>query len=155
MPIGLKLPYDPVSFLKKSEIKQNDFYVYLLKKTKELLDEGIMETIFVFLDVKYQSVKKIQNSDIIVGIDMESTIKVQTDKKVRLSNDPSAQPVLLSEENMLNQFPFTYKELVIKVRQEISNFKVGKVFYNILKETKNNKTIFYNNVDRKLNKEVL
>ena len=148
MPIGLKLPYDPISFLKLDECNSNDFYVFLINKTKELLNNGINESIFVSLDVKFESVKKIQNSDIVVGLDSAASNKVAMVKNVRISNDPGAQSVYFSDNAILIEFPLTHEKLVERVRERVPDFKLNSVFYKILKDIKLDTSIAY---ERKLN----
>lgn len=148
LPIGLKLPYDPINFLKQATLVKNDFYTYILEKTKELINIGVEDSIFVSLDAKFESIKNIKNADIIVGLGQNTNAQIDLVKTLRLSNEPSAQSVSISDEQLMKEFPLTYKSVVQKVKEKKHDFKTGNKFHKIMASIKQDKTMVY---ERKLN----
>ncbi len=46
-------------------------------------------------------------------------------------NDPSAQRVVMAEDDMVAQYPWDYKQLVIKLAQRFSDFKQNQIFHQL------------------------
>lgn len=139
LPIGLRLPYSPIEYLRKDEFISNPFYIDILKRTKKLNEDGIKDSIFVGIEAKYISVKKIDNADILISVGKDGEALIS--KKVELSDEKGTQPVHLSDEELKRLFPFTYNELVLRVKEKNPDFKKGKIFNNIMKNVKPNKSM--------------
>lgn len=153
MPLGFKLPFNPEDFLsnktnESSTKETKQFIEEIIKAVKELKEKNIEDSIVLGFDVNFQSVKKVKNIDIIVAIDKNAEMNIDTPKKMQLSNDPNAQKIQLSDDAMLEKFPLNYKSLCEKCKKEILNFKQGKRFNLIMKELKKDENLAY---IRKLN----
>lgn len=148
MPIGFTLPYNPIDFLTLKGDNDNEFYLDILLKTKELNDEGINESIFVSISTHFTSVKKVENADIIAGIgDLKSPLNIT--KNIRISNDPNAQAVTLNDNQLLEMFPYEYSDFVKKIKDRDPRIMLNKEFNRVMKEVKKkNNTLCHN---RKLN----
>lgn len=65
-----------------------------------------------------------------------------------VSYDPNGIPIALSEENLLDKYPWSHAEVCKRCRERYSNFKQDKKFNALLKILKKEKKYFY---ERKLN----
>lgn len=54
-------------------------------------------------------------------------------QKVKISNDPDATPVMLSEEDIREKYPWDYNILTTRLRKRYSNFKENKKYHKIRK----------------------
>jgi hypothetical protein len=59
--------------------------------------------------------------------------KVDTATPVRVTNDPDALPVYLSEQDILERWPWTYDQLTAQCRRRYSNFKADKRYHEVRK----------------------
>ena len=66
---------------------------------------------------------------------------INTPADIKITDDPNAPAVRLTEEEILEKYPLDYGTLVKKLYEKYSNFKKNKFFYNILKEFKENKRL--------------
>ena len=135
LPVGFKLPFDPIEYLKQNYKKcHNEFVNSVLNSIRKLLAEGIGESIVIGFDVYTASYKNIQNADIIASIDQRNG-SVCITKGVRLTNNPNA-PAYHGLE--LDVLPLTYTELIQRMREKRSDIKISKTFHNIMGNIKNN-----------------
>jgi len=106
-----KSPLEIIESIKndpKENMKLKEFITNLIQRIQNCdVSDGILYDI----DVNLQSVKKIDNSDIIVAIDGRSPISVKTTKTVKLSKDTDAQKVTLTDEEIFALFPYTSSSL--------------------------------------------
>jgi len=134
LPIGLKLPLNPIEYLKQEyKLAQDDFVSHVIQNIKELNAANIQESIVVGFDIFTASVKKATNADIVAAIDSEATVKLT--KVVRVTDDPNA-PLVRMEPDLP---PLTYKELRIKLKKKMPSIKFGQDFNDIMKKVKKNK----------------
>lgn len=133
LPIGLKLPLNPIEYLKQEyKLAQDDFVSHVIQNIKELNAANIQESIVVGFDIFTASVKKATNADIVAAIDSEATIKIT--KNVRVTNDPNA-PAMRIEPDLP---PLTYADLQKRLKKCNPEIKFGKNFNNIIRELKKN-----------------
>ncbi len=141
LPLGFKLPFKPEEFLTKKSIdnaltKESKYFIQtIVKSINELKSEGIEDSIVLGFDIYFESVKKSSNSDLIAAItkieDADATFTKVT--HVRLSSDPSAQVMNMSDEEFRNVWKYTHKEIVEICRNQIQNFKQNAKFNEIMK----------------------
>lgn len=136
MPIGLKLPLNPIEYLKQEyKSAASDFVSHVLKDIRTLNNQNIQESILVGFDVFTTSVKKTTNADIIAAIDSNASLKLV--KTVRVTDDPNA-PIMRIEPDVL---PLTYKDLQKKLKERNSGIKFGVKFNEIIRALKKEKTL--------------
>ncbi|MEA4929653.1 MAG: DUF3644 domain-containing protein [Candidatus Limiplasma sp.] len=132
LPLGFKLPFKPEDFLSRkapaylSTVEAKNFIDKVITFIEDLDKQGVEDSIVLGFEVYMQNVKKVQNSDLIVAItqsDNEADAIITNPKKVRLSSDPNAQAVYLSDEDFRKTFPYTHAELVQKCKEQIPDFK--------------------------------
>lgn len=141
LPVGFKLPFDPIEYLKQDYGKaHNDFVNTVVQTVRSLADEGIKENIVIGFDVYTASQKKIENADLIAAIDHENGTVALT-KKVRLTDDPKA-PAMRLEQVLL---PLTYANLREKVKAKRSDIKFDKTFNAVMKKVKQDKKLCQTN----------
>lgn len=134
LPIGLKLPLNPVEYLKQEyKSAQDDFVSHVIQNIKDLNAANIQETIIVGFDVFTASVKKVANADIIAAIDSDAAVKLT--RSVRVTDDPNA-PLVRMEPDLP---PLTYNELRAKLKKKMPSIKFGKEFNDIMRKVKKNK----------------
>lgn len=61
---------------------------------------------------------------------------------VRITNDPTATPVVLVEENLVALFPWTYDELVKRCKARYSDFSANRTFHEHRKEIAKDSKLF-------------
>lgn len=146
MPLGFKLPFNPEDFLSKtspaymSSSEAQHFIDSIVNTISSLKDEGVEDSIVLGFDVYLQTVKKPENSDLLMKITTKDSagVKISTVKKVRVTSDSSAQPVKLDDEAFLSLYPHTYHDVTEWCKNNIENFIQGKTFNAIMKEIKMN-----------------
>lgn len=57
----------------------------------------------------------------------------------QLSNDPNAQELRLTEEQIKDRYPLTYKDLTAKCRERFSDFKLDQKHHRLRKNLRNNR----------------
>lgn len=151
LPLGFKLPFKPEDFLTKraanyiSSKESKEFISSMVKVITDLNDEGIEDTIVVGFDIYLENVKRMKNSDLLIAITSQDAADANFAKinKVQLSDDPNAQKIKLSDDEIVKLYPFTYSDICKKCRADIPNFKQGKKFNEIMSSLKENNTYAY------------
>jgi hypothetical protein len=146
MPLGFKLPFNPEEFLAKtspaytSSTEAKRFVDRIVRTISSLKEVGVEDSIVLGFDVYLQTVKKPENSDLLLKITSKDSagVKIASVKSVRLSNDPNAQAVKLDDSAFLTMFPYTYKDVVIWCKTNVAAFQQGKRFNDIMKVIKEN-----------------
>lgn len=137
LPVGFRLPFDPVEYLKQDYGKaHNDFVNTVIQTVRTLADDGIKENIVIGFDVYTASQKKIENADLIAAIDKENG-KIALTKAIRITDDPKA-PAMRIEPNL---FPLTYFELRDKVKEKRPDIKLGTIYNKVMKQVKQDKKL--------------
>lgn len=156
LPLGFKLPFKPEDFLTQkaanyiSSKESREFISSMVKVITNLNDEGVEDTIVVGFDIYLENVKRMKNSDLLVAITSIDAADANFAKinRIQLSDDPNAQKVNLSDDEIVKIYPYTYREICERCRAEIPNFKQGKKFNSIMSSLKGNNAFAYT---RKLN----
>lgn len=141
LPVGFKLPFDPVEYLKQDYGKaHNDFVNTVVQTVRTLADDGVKENIVIGFDVYTASQKKIENADLIAAIDQENG-SIALTKAIRLTDDPKA-PAMRLEQTLL---PLTYQNVRERVKEKRPDIKFGKVFNAVMKRVKQDKKLCQTN----------
>ena len=141
MPLGFKLPFRPEEFLSNNVAKYaasdkaQAFIRNIVNVTQSLKDDGIEDSIVLGFDIFFESVKTASNSDILAAITSidEANVTFAKITNIRLTNDPSAQPVKFNDEEFRKIWKHSPSALVSWCKENISGFKQGKVFNDIKK----------------------
>lgn len=132
LPVGFKLPFDPVDYLKQDYGNaHNDFVNTVIQAVRALANEGIKESIVIGFDVYTASQKKIENADLIAAIDQQNGTVALT-KTIRITDDPKA-PAMRIEQPLL---PLTYHDLMVKVKTRRPDIKIDKKYNSAMKLVK-------------------
>ena len=90
LPIGLKLPFDPIDYLKQNFAgAQNDFVNAVIQSIRELDGAGVEDSIVVGFSLITDKVKNIKNADIIAALTNEEGA-VPLQRAIRYTDDPNA-----------------------------------------------------------------
>lgn len=135
LPIGLKLPFNPIDYLKQSfHGVQNDYVNAVIQSIKDLNGAGVEDSIVVGFSLVTDKVKNIKNADIIAALSNE-TGAVPLQRAIRYTDDPNA-PLMRVEPDLP---PLRYDDLKNKVKEKKPDIKFGKVFNAVMKTIKANK----------------
>lgn len=134
LPIGLKLPFDPVDYLSQNyEAAQNDFVNELIQTIRNLHEQNIEDSIVIGFNLYTESVKKVVNADIIAAIDqLNGTVKIS--KQYRVTDDPAA-PLVRA---MPDLPPLRYADVVKRSKERAPELKISERFWSIMRELKKN-----------------
>jgi hypothetical protein len=137
LPVGFKLPFDPIDYLKQDYGEaQNDFVNDVIQTIRELKENDIEDSIVIGFSVFTESIKKVSNADIIAAID-QANGTVQLTKTYRVTDDPSA-PLVRMEPNLP---PLRYEDVKTRVKQQEPDLKFDKTFHAVMREIKKDKTL--------------
>lgn len=135
LPIGLKLPFDPIDYLKQNyKGVQNDFVNAVIHAIRELNRDGIEDSIVVGFNLVTDKVRDVKNADIIAALSDEKDA-VPLQRAIRYTDDPNA-PAMRVEPDLP---PLKYSDLRKKVKEKKPNVKFGKTFNAVMKIIKSNK----------------
>lgn len=137
LPVGFKLPFDPIDYLKQDYGEaQNDFVNDVIQTIRDLKDNDIEDSIVIGFSVFTESIKKVSNADIIAAIN-QANGTVQLTRTYRVTDDPNA-PLVRIEPNLP---PLRYEDVRTRVKQQKTDIKFGKIFNAVMKEIKKDKTL--------------
>lgn len=137
LPIGFKLPFDPVDYLQRKYKKtNNDFVNGVIETIRSLNQQNIQESIVVGFNVYAESVKKVTNADLVAAIDQKNG-SVALTKQYRLTNDPNAPEVRLNDTTL----PLSYNDVGNLVKQKRPDIKHGKLYNQVMSIIKKDKTM--------------
>lgn len=135
LPIGLKLPFNPIDYLKQSfHGVQNDYVNAVIQSIKDLNEAGVEDSIVVGFSLVTDKVKNIKNADIIAALSNE-TGAVPLQRAIRYTDDPNA-PLMRVEPDLP---PLRYDELKNRAKEKKPDIKFGKTFNTAMKMIKANK----------------
>lgn len=141
LPNGLKLPFDPIDYLKQNFAgAQNDFVNAVIQSIRELDGAGVEDSIVVGFSLITEKVKNIKNADIIAALTNEEGA-VPLQRAIRYTDDPNAPEMRVKP----NLPPLRYADLQAKLKEKKPTIKFGKVFYAALKIIKVNKNYCQSN----------
>jgi len=137
LPIGMKLPFDPIDYLKQDYGDvHNDFVNCVVQSIRELNNDGVQESILIGFDIFADRVRDARNADIIAAI-VNTPEAVALRRAVRITNDPNAPAVRV--EPILP--PLQYADLRTKAKEKKPNIKFGTIFNEAMKSVKANPTL--------------
>ena len=139
MPLGFKLPFRPEDFLSGKVAKYTGspesiiFIRSIVKTIQELDAAGIEDSIVLGFDIYLESVKKAKNSDILAAITSAENAEVTFGKVThfRLTDDPNAQLVNMSDEEFRKIWKYSYQDVVRWCRENIEGFKQSSLFNEV------------------------
>ena len=151
LPIGLKLPFDPIDYLKQDFGSVHNEYVNRVVQTiRELDREGIQESIVVGFNVVADRVRDSKNADIIAALE-RTPDAVAFRKAIRVTDDPNAPEYRLEPDLP----PLDYKTLQRKVKEKKPSVKFNKLFNKAMKVIKANPELCQTNYLNPRNKSSL
>lgn len=140
LPLGFKLPFRPEDFLSKKAAtkldspKAKEFMELIIKKTRELQETGVEDSIVVGFNIYLESLKTSTNSDLIAAITSldKADATVAQVRQVQIVSDKGAAKVQLSDDAIMAQYPLSSQELIEKCKAVIPGLKQNQKFYSIL-----------------------
>lgn len=136
LPIGLKLPFNPIDYLKQNFINvRNDFVNAVIQSIRELYKEGIEDSIIVGFTLVTDKVRNIKNADIIAALTTSEDGAVPLQRAIRYTDDPSAPEMRVTP----NLPPLRFADLKKKLKERKPTIKFGKIFFAALRLIKANR----------------
>lgn len=134
LPIGMKLPFDPVDYLKQDYgSAHNEFVNRVVQTVRELDEEGIQESIVIGFDVFAGRVRDPKNADIIAAIE-NSPDAYPFRKAIRITTNPNAPEYRVKPDLP----PLRYADLCAKVKEKKPDIVINRLFHNAMKIVKSN-----------------
>ena len=134
MPVGMKLPFDPVDYLKQDYGRaQNDFVNEVIMTIRKLYEFGVQESIVVGFNVYADRIRNTKNADIIAALD-NSSDAVPFRKAIRITDNPNAPEFRVVPDLP----PLTYSDLRMRAKEKNPNIKFGKKYNAAMKIIKGN-----------------
>lgn len=147
LPLGFKLPFKPEDFLSKkatqyiSSSESRSFIESMVHIITDLSEQGVEDTIVVGFDIYLENVKKLNNHDLLVAITSkaeDADAKFAKVSKVQISNNPDAQKVSISDDELMKQYPLQYADVSAECKKRIPGFKRNRIFNDKIKALKSN-----------------
>lgn len=137
LPIGLKLPFDPVDYLKQNcSNAHNDFIDDVIQSVRELNNEGVQDSIVVGFNLVTDKVRDVKNADIIATLS-NTADAVELRRGIRVTDDPNA-PVFRIEPDIP---PLRYADLRTRVKEKEPSIRFGNIFNRAMGIIKSNKDL--------------
>jgi hypothetical protein len=137
LPIGLKLPFDPIDYLKQNYNNvHNDFINNVIQSVRELNSDGVQDSIVVGFNLVTDKVRDVKNADIIAALS-NTTGDVVLRREIRITDNPSA-PLVRVEPDIP---PLRYADLRMRAKEKEPKIKFGKVFNLAMKMIKADKAL--------------
>lgn len=134
LPIGMKLPFNPISYLRQDYAKaHNDFVDEVVNSIRELNENKIQESVVIGFDVYADCVRDMSNADILKGVE-NSKKGVPFCNAIRITDDPNAPEVRV----VPNLPPLSYKELRLRAKEKKPDIKFGPTFNKAMRKIKVN-----------------
>ena len=134
LPIGMKLPFDPIDYLKQDFGSiHNEFVNHVVQMIRELDREGIQESIVVGFSIVADRVRDSKNADIIAALEQNPNA-VALRKAIRVTDDPNAPEYRLEPDLP----PLDYKTLREKAKEKKSDIKFNRVFNKAMQAINSN-----------------
>lgn len=137
LPIGMKLPFDPIDYLKQDFGKaHNDFVNDVVHSIRALNESGIQDSIVIGFNLVTERVREAKNADIIASLSsLPEAVALQ--RAVRYTDDPNA-PAIRVESAVL---PLTYQDIQNKIKEKRPDIKFNKCFNAAMRKVKLDKTL--------------
>jgi len=137
LPIGLKLPFDPVDYLKQNYSNaHNDFINDVIQSVRELNNNGVQDSIVVGFNLVTDKVRDVQNADIIAALS-NTAGAVELRRKIRVTDDPNAPAVRIEPDIP----PLRYADLRMRAKERDPSIKFGNVFNRAMRIIKADKAL--------------
>lgn len=143
LPIGFKRLLSPVDFISKKLTEGNDqvkeFIRSIVISAEKLKNNGFEDGLICNYNLNIESVTRIKNADIIVGITNEPTeASILINKPVKkgsFTHDLNAPTYRIEEEDIFrNIFIITTDNLYKKIREAVSDFKASNYNKKYIRE---------------------
>lgn len=132
LPIGFKLPFDPIDYLAQQYgDAHNDYVNEVIQAIRRLNNSGIQESIVIGFDVYAGRVRDEKNADIVAALSNQANA-IPLRKSFRITNDPKA-PAIRMEPDLL---PLTYSDLIKAIKEKRPDIRLNKKFNEKMKEIK-------------------
>lgn len=151
LPLGFKLPFRPEEFLSDSVAKytgspeSREFIRSIVKTMQELSEAGVEDSIVLGFNIFFESVKKEKNSDILAAITSaeEADLTFRKVTHAKFTDDPNAAVFNMSDDEFRTIWKHSYQDVVDWCRDNISDFKQSRLFYDIKKQVEKDTNCAY------------
>lgn len=154
LPIGFQKPFSPIDFLSNSSALSNsskevkEFIEGIIASSKRLKSAKIKDSILVEYRMALFNEKRINNADIVAAINnaQQQSVNFQIEeslKNVRITDDPNAKEIRISEDDLYKTiFTEKYEDVINEAKRRFLDFKQGNEFNKIMKQIKKDSSIY-------------
>lgn len=137
LPIGLKLPFDPIDYLKQNYSNaHNDFVNDVIQSVRELNIDGVQDSIVIGFNLVTDKVRDVKNADIIAALSNTANA-VELRRGIRVTDDLNAPEVRIEPDIP----PLRYADLRMRAKEKEPNIKFGNLFNHAMKIVKADKAL--------------
>ncbi len=134
LPIGMKLPFDPIDYLKQDFGKaHNDFVNAVVQSIRHLDESGVQDSIVIGFNLVTDKVRDTKNADLLAALS-DDPDAVALRRAVRITNDPNAPAIQID----VPILPLTYDEVRERIKKKRPDIKFNQLFNGIMTELKRN-----------------
>ena len=143
LPIGFNRMVTPVDFISENLVSGNEptkeFIKSIIKSAKSLEEKGFTDGLICNYNFNIESVSKVKNADIVVGITNETSEAAvminKTIKKGSFTHDENAPKFKIEEESLFNDiFTINSKDFIKKLKEAVPRFLENNTNKNIIKK---------------------
>ena len=132
LPIGLKLPFDPIDYLKQDfGNAHNDFVNDVVQSIRVLNDSGVQDSIVIGFNLVTDRVRDVKNADLIAALS-NSPEAIALRRAVRITDDPNA-PAFRPDDNLP---PLSYQDVRERAKALRPELKFNFWFNEVMKQVK-------------------
>jgi hypothetical protein len=107
----------------------------------------ITDEISNYLDFLKNQVREVDSNDVefdvAISIDINFKKSNNFSEALMVKYDENGSPIYLTEENILEKYPLSHKDVIIKAKHKYLDFKQNNKFNELMKEIKKNESICF------------
>lgn len=114
-------------------------FYHLSDVTSFSVDNEVKSNLLTYLKAVEKEHENDKDADYAISLKLHTKLVKTTNEEalqVRLTNDPDAPEIVLSEEDALRNYPHDYHELIDILKARYSNFKQNKAFHDQMRTLK-------------------
>lgn len=154
LPIGFVKPFSPIDFLSNTSATSNsskevkDFIEGIIESSKRLKLANIEESILVEYKMSLINEKNVSNADLVAAINnaqpQSPNFEIQSSlKNVRITNDPNAKEIRISEDDLFKTiFTEKHSDVITEAKKRFIGFRQDREFNKLMRKFKQDPNLY-------------